>query len=140
MAGTATPIYPQTIKNWGVTFVNADGTTIKTLVTGGTNGSVVEWINVSSTDSAARDMKWYLNDGTTNFLISTQSTLANAGNTNAISSIATLNNTTLFGSVPFNNSGNKYIYVANGWSLRAGMAVAVTAAQTIAVTAHGGDY
>jgi hypothetical protein len=140
MAGTATPIYPQTIKNWAVQILPADTTTIKTLVTGGTNGSVVEWLNVTSTDSANKDLLWYLNDGTTNYLISTQNTPLNAGNTNAVAAVASLNNTTLFSSVPFNNSGNKFIYVANGWSLRVSAGAAVTAARVINIVAHGGDY
>lgn len=140
MAGTATPIYPQTIKNWAVTLVNADSTTIKTFLTGATNGSVVEYINVSSTDSAARDIKLYLNDGATNYLLTTISIPANSGNTNALTSIAPLNQTTLWPSVPFNNSGNKFIYVAQGWSLRVAAGAAVTAGTTIALTAHGGDY
>jgi hypothetical protein len=140
MAGTATPIYPQTIKNWAVQILPADTTTIKTLVTGGTNGSVVEWLNVTSTDSANKDLLWYLNDGTTNYLISTQSTPLNSGNTNAVAAVAPLNNTTLFSSVPFNNSGNKFIYVANGWSLRVSAGTAVTAARVINIVAHGGDY
>jgi len=140
MAGTATPIYPQTIKNWAVQILPADTTTLKTIVTGGTNGSVVEFVNIASTDSVARDVKLWLNDGTTSYLLMTISIPANSGNTNALTSIAPLNSTTLFGGVPFNNSGNKFIYVANGWTLRINSTVTVTAATAINIVAHGGDY
>lgn len=140
MAVTSTPIYPQTIKNWAVQILPADTTTIKTLLTGGTDGSVVEFISVHSTDTVARDLLFYLNDGTTNYPLFTVNIPINAGNTNAIAAVAPLNQTTLWPAVPFNNSGNKFIYVASGWSLRVSATVAVSATRAISITAHGGNY
>ena len=139
MPGTATPIYPQTIKNWAVQILPADTTTIKTIVTGGTNGSVIEMLTVASTDTVARDLVFYLNDGTTNYRLFTLNIPINSGNTNAIASVAPFNST-LWPAVPFNNSGNKFIYVANGWSLRVNSTVAVSATREINIVAHGGDY
>ena len=139
MPGTATPIYPQTIKNWAVQILPADTTTIKTIVTGGTNGSVIEMLTVASTDTVARDLVFYLNDGTTNYRLFTLNIPINSGNTNAIASVAPFNST-LWPAVPFNNSGNKFIYVANGWSLRVNSTVAVSATRAISIAAHGGDY
>ena len=139
MPGTATPIYPQTIKNWAVQILPADTTTIKTIATGGTNGSVIEMLTVSSSDTVARDLVFYLNDGTTNYRLFTLNIPINSGNTNAIASVAPFNST-LWPAVPFNNSGNKFIYVANGWSLRVNSTVAVSATRSIDIVAHGGDY
>lgn len=139
MPGTATPIYPQTIKNWAVQILPADTTTIKTIASGGTNGSVIEMLTMSSTDTVARDIRFYLNDGTTNYQLFTISAPINAGNTNAIAAVAPFNST-LWSAVPFNNSGNKFIYLANGWSLTANSAVTVSATRQINIVAHGGDY
>jgi hypothetical protein len=140
MAGTATPIYPQTIKNWVQQVLPADTTTLKTLVTGGTNGSVVEMINISSTDTVARDMIFYMTVGGVDYKLFTISIPINSGNTNAIAAVAPLNNTTLFSALPFNNSGNKFIYVANGSELKVAVGVAVSATRAIQIVAHGGDY
>ena len=140
MPGTATPIYPQTIKNWAVQILPADTTTVKTLLSGGTNGTVVEMINIHSTDTVARDMLFYLTTGGINYPLFTINIPINAGNTNAIAAVAPLNNTTLWPSPPFNNSGNKFIYVANGYDLRVSVTVAVSATRAISIVAHGGDY
>ena len=139
MAVTSTPIYPQTIKNWAVQILPADTTTIKTIASGGTNGSVIEMLTVASTDTVARDLVFYLNDGTTNYQLFTINVPINAGNTNAIAAVAPFNST-LWSAVPFNNSGNKFIYLANGWSLRANSTAAVSATRAINIVAHGGDY
>ena len=139
MPGTATPIYPQTIKTWGQQILPADTTTIKTIATAATNGSVIEYINVASTDTVARDLVFYLNDGTTNYQLFTLSIPINSGNTNAIAAVAPLNST-LWPSTPFNNSGNKFIYLGQGWSLRVNSTVAVSATRVINIVAHGGDY
>lgn len=60
MAVTATPVFPQSIKNGAVNITSNDTTTLKTLYTGGTNGSIINHIIVSSTDTSARDLVFYL--------------------------------------------------------------------------------
>lgn len=139
MATTATPIFPQTIQNYAVQILPADTTTVKTLATGGTNGTKIDWINIASSDTAARDLQIWLSDGTTNHLLTTLSVAITAGFTNTITPVALfVNSQSPF--LSFDSSGNKFLYLKSGWSLKAGVLTAVTAAKAIYITAQGEDF
>lgn len=56
MAANTSPIFGLTPKTNAVTFVNADGTTAKTLVTAGASGCRVLSINAITDDTAANDV------------------------------------------------------------------------------------
>lgn len=146
MAGTSTPIFPQTIKNYAVQILPADTTALKTVVTGATNGTKVEMINISSTDTAARDVQFFLNDGTTSYLLCTLPIPANSGNTNALLAqglLASLTGTfpyLPFFQFPLDSNGNRYVYVASGWTLKAAVLTTVTAAKAISIVAQAGDF
>lgn len=139
MAGTPTPIFPQTINSGVQTFVNADSTNLKTLYTAATNGSRVNMIMVSSTDTSARDMSFWVTKGGTDYLLATVSIPANSGNTNAISLVTVLDHTR-FGTMKQDSNGNRYIDLANGEVLKSKVGVAVTTAKTIYVRCETGDY
>jgi len=79
---TATPVFPQTIKNGAVQIVLGDSTTIlKTIYTAGANGSVISQINVGSSDSSARDLQFFISIDSavaaTNTLTSTGTNVSN---------------------------------------------------------------
>lgn len=148
MAVTATPIFTQTVKNWAVQILPADTTTFKTLVTGGTNGSIVEMINAYSTDTTLREVQLALSDGTTTFPMITVTVAVNAGNT---STVAGAPPNLLSGGAPFllpgnwsappiDYTGSKYIYVANGWTLKVRAVTTVTAAKELDIVCQGGDF
>jgi hypothetical protein len=140
MAVTATPIYPQALATAVQSYANADGTTIKTILTAGANGTKITAVTISSTDGTNRDMKFYLNDGSTNHLLCTVQVLANSGNTNAIAPVD-LFRATMCPGLSFDSNGNRELFLKTGWSFRAGSAVAVTAAAAIAVICtSAGDY
>jgi len=61
-AGT-TPIFGLTPKTQGTTFVNADGTGLKTIYTAGTAGARVLAVNATSDDTAACDVNLYVQVG-----------------------------------------------------------------------------
>ena len=145
MPGTSTPIFPQTIRNAATSFTNTDGTNIKTVLTGGTNGTKIEWLNIASTDTAAKDIQFSLSDGTTTFLISTLSIPATAGFVNSVLPISLLASATAspylpYFQFPLDVNGNRYVYLANGWSLRANFTSAITAAKTATVVLSVGDF
>lgn len=140
MPVTSTPILPQTIRNGGTTFVNADGTTIKDVLTAGADGSIITALNVASTDTTARDIRFFLNNGSTDLLLCVVNVPISSGNTNAAAPVDVFRNANCPG-LAFDANGNRVLFLQAGYRLRAQMLVAVTAAQTISVvaTSHG-DY
>lgn len=146
MAGTATPIFPQLVKNWAVQILPADTTALKTLVTGATNGSKIEMLNLTSTDTASRDVQLFLTISAVNYLLATIAVPANSGNTNALLAqglLASLIGTSPylpFFQFPLDVNGNRYLYVANGATLSVASLATVTTAKAINAVAMGGDF
>lgn len=145
MAGTATPIFPQTIKNYAVQILPADTTTLKTLVTGATNGTKVEMVNMGSTDSSARDVQFWMTISAVNYLIATVNIPANAGNTNAIQALSLLTSAAStpflpFFQFPMDSNGNRYLYVASGSVLKVACLTTVTAAKELDFLVQAGDF
>ena len=139
MAVTATPIFPQTIQNWAVKIVPADTTTLKTLITGGTNGTKIEAINVASDDTASKNLQLYLNDGTTDYLLTWVAIAATSGFTTSVPSVAPLQSTQ-FPLNYFDSNGNKVFFIKSGWSLKIAVSATMTTAKTMHITAIGSDF
>lgn len=139
MAGTATPIFPQTVKNWVQSIANADGQTVKTLVTGGANGSKLESLIVSSSDSAARDFQLSMTVSSVSYVIGTITIPINAGTVNSAPSVDILRNAQLPG-LAYDPNGNKYLYVASGSTLTVQALTTVTSGKTLQIVAQGGDF
>lgn len=139
MAVTATPIFPQSVQNFVTKIQNADASNIKTLVTGGTNGTKVESIIVSSTDTSARDVNIYITVSSVNYLLTTISIPINSGNANNIAATDILRSTQI-PALPFDNKGNKYIYIANGATLGFATTTTVTSGKEIDIFAQGGNF
>lgn len=142
MPVTATPIFPQTIVNTPVTIVNADGTNKKTVYTGGTNGSKVENILITNTDTNAYTIQFFMTISATDYLIGSINLPVSAGNTSAAPTINPLSTAGNWGpALNLDSNGNPYIYVANGSTLKAAISTgSVTAAKTITILAQGDDF
>lgn len=139
MAVTATPIFPQTIKNTAITILPATASAFVTAYTGGTNGSKVEnWI-ISSTDTTTRDLQVSFTISAATNLMTTINIPVNAGNTNAIPSINMLTQTQLPG-LARDSNGNPYLYIASGTTLQISSTTTVTAAKVITSIVQAGDY
>lgn len=139
MAVTATPIYPQTHKNAVLSIVNATGTSVTTLYAAGTNGSKVEGIYVTSTDTSARDLAIYYVVSATNYQLGQISIPITAGTLNTAPSINLLTSTQLSG-LPRDVNGNPYLYLASGTTLSIAAPVAVTTAKAINIIAQIEDF
>lgn len=63
MPANTLPIFVLTPKTQGTQFVNADGTSNKTLYTAGANGSVILGIVATTTDTAANNVELYVQVG-----------------------------------------------------------------------------
>jgi hypothetical protein len=139
MPVVATPIFPQAIRNAVQAIANADGTTIKTLVTAGANGSRIYAISITSTDTAARDLNLYVAISGTNYLIGTVSVPVNAGNTNAIMTVDLLRSAQL-PFLAFDVMGNRVLDLASGSSLAVGATTTVTTAKQVTIVIQFGDF
>ena len=142
MAVTATPIFPQTITNAVATIVPADTSSLKTLYTGGSNGSRVENILVTNTDAAAAyAIQLTVVISATNYLIGTVNVPLSAGNTTAAPTVNLLSALNNFG--PYickDSNGNPYLYLANGAVLKVNSTTTVNTSKQVTFFAQGGDY
>lgn len=139
MAVTNTPVYPQTITVTPITIVNADSTNKKTLYTAGANGSRIENVSVTNTDTAGYTLNIYITQGGTDYLLGTVSLPLSAGNTTAAPTFNLLTNSN-FAVLCKDANGNSYLYLSSGSTLKAAVTVAVTAAKTVTFLTQGGDY
>jgi hypothetical protein len=118
-------------------FTNADGTSVKTCYTAGSDDSIIKAIIVTSTDSSARDIQFYLSDGTTNFQLRRLVIPANAGNSASIAPVDVLSN--LVG-VPFDEHGNRVLRLRRNFQLRANLVSSATSGTEIDIIILGEDY
>lgn len=136
---TATPIFPQTVKNYVAQIQNADGQTVKTLCAGATNGTKIEAITVSSTDTTARDVQLSLTISSVVYILGTVAIPATAGTVDSIPSVDILRSAQIPG-LSYDANGNKILYVASGSTLGIEALTTVTSGKTIAAIAIAGDF
>lgn len=139
MSGTATPIFPQTVRNWSAQINNAAGTASQTLLTGGTNGSKLESLIAVNTDSTAHDVQLWVTISSVSYLLGTISLPATAGNVDSVPSVDILRSSQIPG-LAYDANGNRYLYVANGAVLSVAVLVAVASGKLVQLFGQGGDF
>lgn len=150
MAMTATPVFAQTPKMWAAPLVNGTGafvfaaassstTNLVALVTAGANGSTIESLMVTSSDTAAKDLILIIQLASVNYILTTLSIPANSGFTNALVPVDVFRHIQVPG-LSFDVNGNRQLILPTGAVLYAGTLTAVTAAKQVSVTAMGGDF
>jgi len=153
MALTATPVFPQTPKSYTATITNATSTfTITNIgtstVTGlvsvatiGTNGSIIEAINVASTDSVSHSLVLaFLPTGGVLYLLATVTIPASSGAVAGTPPVSLLNSTNIPGTSSDAN-GNRFLYIPASGLLYVGvLTTAVTSPDVISVVATGADF
>ena len=139
MAVTATPIFPQLVESPAVQILPADTTTLKTIVTAGTDGTLVNELLVSSTDTSARDLQLYVTISAVDYLLGTVSIPANSGNTNALPTIGVFDGNQI-SSLQIDNSGHRFLQLGSGAVLKAKVLTTVTAAKAISIIAQCGSF
>lgn len=141
MATTPTPIFPQTITNAAVAIVNSDGTNKKTVYTGATNGSKIESISITSTDTTARVLNVYITVSGTDYQVGTINVPITAGtDAAATASVSMLENTVMMPWIRKDSSGRPYIYLASGSVLKVASQTTLTSNKEIDLVAQIGDY
>lgn len=140
MPVTPTPIFAQTINNSVLVFNNS-GTSITTLYTAGANGSRIESIFVTNTDTAAYTVNVYITQSSTNYLIGTASIPLSSGNTTAVPTVDLLGAAGNFGTVlNFDANGNTYLFLSSNSILKVATTATVTSGKNLTFVAFGGDY
>jgi hypothetical protein len=131
--------FTQTIKLSAAVITPTETTTAQTAFTSGSDDPVVKAINVASTDTAARVLSLFVNDGSSDILIGRVSIPANSGNNGTAAAIDLLGGT-LLPSLPYDANGKRILPLPAGYILKAGTTTTVTSAQSITVTAMAEDY
>jgi hypothetical protein len=129
----------QNIKTPGASFVNADGTGNKTLVTAGANDSVVKSIMATSNDTATVNLKIVVNDGVTDRIIGAVAVPASSGTNGTVAAVDLLQSALLPG-LPLDQNGKRVLPLQGTYTLKVAPLVAVTAAKQVDVVAVVEDY
>jgi len=139
MAKSTNLNFTQTLKLSAAVITPTETTTAQTVFTAGTDDSVVKAINVASTDTAARVLSLFVNNGSSDILIGRVNIPANSGNNGTAATVDLLGGT-LMPSLPYDSNGKRILPLPAGYILKAGTTTTVTAAQSITVTAMAEDY
>lgn len=138
MAVTTTPAYPQAI-NFGIgQILPADTTTLKTIWTAGTNGSLLQALFVSSTDTSDRTLNFYVTRSATDYLLCTITATANSGNSVTVGSIDVLRHANWNG-LMYDMAGNRQLRLKSGDVLKFASTGTITTAKAITAFADGED-
>lgn len=138
MAVTATPVCAQAV-NFGIgQIANADTTTLKTIWTAGANGSLLQALGLSSTDTSDRTINFYVTRSGTDYLICTITATANAGNSATIAAIDVLRHA-MWPWCMYDAAGNRQLRLKSGDVLKFASTATITAAKLITCYADGED-
>jgi hypothetical protein len=130
MAAGTSPIFEAAVRVLGIQFTSADTTTPKSFGTIGSNGTRIDSIMCSTNDTAAVNLAFYINDGSTDHYIGVVNLPIGSGYTTVarVEAIATL------------APALGYLVIPSGYTLKAGCVATMTAAKTTDAVAMGGDY
>lgn len=134
-----TPSFTQNISHSITSFIDTDGTSLKTIATAGANDSRITYISISSTDTAAIKAFFYIDNGITNGIISHCEITANSG-TNGTTDIVPAISTANFLHRKLDNNANPYFELAANHTLKMKLSSAVAAAKEIKVVVTQEDY
>lgn len=139
MAGTATPIFPQSLKTSTVRIANADTTTIKTLVTPPTNGSKVVAVLLTSDDTSSKDVQLVVTKGGVDYPIGTINMPITAGTIAATSAVNGLDVSKIAG-LPLDRDGQRYLLLESGAVLGIKALTTLTSGKFINAVAIHSDF
>ena len=138
MTVTSTPVFSQAINNGVQTIANGDGTTAKTLVTAGANGTRVYALLVTSTDTSNRDLVVNFNTASTNYQIATVQIPLSSGTANNVVTVDVLRAAN-FPGLAYDAWGNRYIDLAANNLITIAAGSTVTSGKTITAFAYGSN-
>jgi hypothetical protein len=131
MAANTSPIFEAVVTCGSPqTFAIGDTTTKKTLVTAGTNGTRIDSIMVSTDDTSAVNLAFYITISAVDYYIGNVNVPAGSGYTtiSRVDAVATLGPTT------------GYVALPAGALLKCNCVATMTTAKTTTVVPSGGDF
>jgi hypothetical protein len=136
MPANTNPIFLGTRRSVGVELDNADSTNQVVLWTAGANGSLIEAMAITSTDTSAVELDLYLYDGAASFRLGSVTVPiaagSNGGTTAAVDGLAQAE-------LPWLRD-DLTLALSAGCSLKAAAHAAITSAKLVHVSMFGGDY
>lgn len=116
--------------------------TTETIIFSGdaTESTRVDVLAVSTDDTADKDLIILFHDGTASRKAATIKIPLSSGGTNAIASVNVLGSSMLAAHVMADASGNTFLNLPPGWSIKAQEAAAPTSGKKMWVFARGGKY
>ena len=135
MPANTAPIFALTAKVAAVTFINSDGTTAKTLLSAGTNGTKVLRIAVTSDDTAAVDMQLFIRISSVDYLVGTNDIPTLSGTDGSTDAVNLLD----LAAMPWLDSDGEF-FIPSGVDVKVAPLAAVTSAKTVTITAFAADY
>jgi len=139
MAKTNEAVFTQNAKAGRQTIANADGTTVKDLISAGADDTKVVAIAITSDDTAAVDVKIIYNDGTNDDVIGIVNVPITSGMAASKPAVNAMN-TTDMPFLPKDNAGNTYLTIKTGHKLRVQALATVTSGKTVKVVALAEDF
>ena len=135
MPANTAPIFPLVVQTSAATITNADGTGEKTLVTAGANGTRIDVVSITSTDTAAVMLTVLVHDGTTSYAVGEIAVPAGAGTNGSALAVKGLS----LAFLPWLDASGS-LFLKAGWSLRVAAKAAITSTKTVTLVAFSGDY
>jgi hypothetical protein len=149
MAVTSTPVFPQAVVNAQAVLLNSTGaytfapgsstTNLVSVVAGGTNGTIIEAINITTSDTTANVIWFILNNGTADSILTVASVAAGTGVGTGTSTPFDLFHSVNSPGLCYDVNGNRALYIPNGTTLYAGTTAAVTSGKQVSIQALGGN-
>jgi hypothetical protein len=139
MAKSTNLNFTQEIEVVGKRLTSSDTTSYVTLYTSATNDAVVKSITVTTTDTSAVNLKVAISDGTTDFLLGTVRVALASGTDGAVASVDILGSSLLPG-LPRDLNSRSILPLKNGYILKVGCLVTMTAAKQTDILAVVEEY
>jgi hypothetical protein len=139
MAKSTSLNFTQSVKLSATTIEPADTSNLKTLFTAGAEDSVVKAIQVTNTDTAARVVGLYVNNGSADFLIGHVNIPANSG-VNGTAAAVDLLGGTLMPALPYDANGKRVLPLPAGYVLKVNTTTTVASTRVVTVTCMAEDY
>lgn len=129
--------FTQEINTKGVTIANSDASNTKTIYTGAGNDAVVKAVTVCSTDSTARTLLFFVNDGTSDFMLGAVSIPAGSGSNGTASNVDVLS---VIQGLANDSYGKKILLLNSGSVLKVRSTTTVTTATQVDVLCQIEEY
>lgn len=130
MAANTSPIFEAVPRVLGISLAIGDTTTPKTFGTIGAEGTRIDSIMCSTNDTAAVNLAFYINDGSTDHYIGVVLLPIGTGYTTVVRVDAMTTLSPALG----------YLAIPTGYLLKAGCVATMTTGKVTDVVAMGGDY